>query len=100
MVRTSRLVTLAVASTLLVACGRNGEGDATERVIPSQTGERQTATGCLSMNPESRLYVLTTAPSPMVGTTGGAPRGRIRRQGRSEWGSPGGTGTRSTPKGV
>ena len=75
MLRTPTLVTLVLTSTLLVACGRNGEGDTAERVVPRETGERQTATGCLSMNPESRLYVLTAAPSPVVGTTGGVVGG-------------------------
>lgn len=71
MLRTYTVVTLALSSVLVAGCGRDQAGDTADQSVPSQSGERQTATGCLSMNPESRLYVLTTAPDPMVGTTGG-----------------------------
>jgi hypothetical protein len=71
MFRTPGIISLVLSSALLAACGR---GDDRETRTDSSTGvrgEHVTATGCLSMNPESRLYVLTTAPDPVAGTVGG-----------------------------
>jgi hypothetical protein len=37
---------------------------------PDKNAEHVTVTGCLSVNPESRLYVLTTTPKGIAGTAG------------------------------
>lgn len=74
MSRTSTIAALALGSALLVACGRADHGPAREEGATGaagQAGEQVTATGCLSMNPESRLYVLTTSPDPMAAPVGG-----------------------------
>jgi hypothetical protein len=71
--RPSTIVTLGLSAALLAGCG-GGDRDR-EAAGSAETArggqERLTATGCLSVNPESQLYVLTTSPDPMVGTTGG-----------------------------